>query len=370
MSSANQYIREVLHQVEQPPPVQARFFYTSPLAIDDSLSPLPPPATGTAAPSKQPPRPFSEYDNAALDKAWLELRRNILQYNEEQGEKSGALGSGNEEGNKAEIQSGKGKQASLGREGSLQRKARRNTADDTIGTRNDSLTSGIDPQRHGHTLGTREQIKMNGALQADLQALDISTMLPEPDVTTTTGTPFIRAPSRSQVKQSSLKEKSQTSRPQPLTRDTYQWGSAEGIQGVHDQPSEPKRHSSGPSAKVAVGISRLHNVVMPSLDMEPIYWSPVHDISAVVRGTWFYRDTMLPVETPVANMLEAGYTELQPWTETWQDELNSAIEVGAAGEMKILRMLWPEPVDPRQSGSRPGTVRGEMTGIVASRLVI
>jgi hypothetical protein len=43
---------------------------------------------------------------------------------------------------------------------------------------------------------------------------------------------------------------------------------------------------------------------MPDLKMEPIYWAPVGDIADVVRGTWFYKDTMLPVETPVANMLE------------------------------------------------------------------
>ena len=30
--------------------------------------------------------------------------------------------------------------------------------------------------------------------------------------------------------------------------------------------------------------------------MGPIYWDPVHDISDVVRGTWFYKDSMLPVE--------------------------------------------------------------------------
>ncbi len=89
--------------------------------------------------------------------------------------------------------------------------------------------------------------------------------------------------------------------------------------------------------------------------MEPIYWSPVHDIAGVVRGTWFYRDTMLPVEVEIANMLEAGYVSLQPWTETWADELNSAVEVGALGEMKVVHRLWPER--PRRVGSRPGTAR-------------
>ncbi|KAI7262582.1 hypothetical protein KC335_g10176, partial [Hortaea werneckii] len=87
MSAANQYIRQVLHHPEAPPPIEARFFYTSPLPIDDPLSPVPPP-TGAKAPLNQPPKPFSDYDNRALDKAWHDLRRKILKYNEEQSEKS------------------------------------------------------------------------------------------------------------------------------------------------------------------------------------------------------------------------------------------------------------------------------------------
>jgi hypothetical protein len=76
---------------------------------------------------------------------------------------------------------------------------------------------------------------------------------------------------------------------------------------------------------------------------------------------------MLPVEVEVANMLEVGYVELQPWTQTWKDELASAVEVGALGEMKIVHKLWPDkPVVP---DSRPSTSQ-EMrtTGLVQSTL--
>lgn len=95
--------------------------------------------------------------------------------------------------------------------------------------------------------------------------------------------------------------------------------------------------------------------------MEPIYWSPVNDIASVVRGTWFYKDNMLPVEVDVANMLEAGYVELRAWSQTWTDELNSAAEVGAAGEMKILHKLWPDRPK-KVPSSRPGTSRGQGGG--------
>ncbi|SPQ27415.1 5ec83572-66f6-461f-bd96-eee5d7246d29 [Thermothielavioides terrestris] len=101
------------------------------------------------------------------------------------------------------------------------------------------------------------------------------------------------------------------------------------------------------SAEVPVGISRLHMVSLPVLQMKPIYWSPVNDIATVLRATWFYRDTMVPVEPGVANQLEAGYRELRPWTETWADELRSALDVGPLGEEKVAHRLWPEATDKR-----------------------
>ncbi|KAK0741668.1 DDHD domain-containing protein [Apiosordaria backusii] len=84
-------------------------------------------------------------------------------------------------------------------------------------------------------------------------------------------------------------------------------------------------------------------VSLPVLQMKPIYWSPVNDIATVVRATWFYRDTMIPLPPLIANQLEAGYRELRPWTETWSDELRSALDVGAVGEEKVTHRLWPEP---------------------------
>jgi hypothetical protein len=89
--------------------------------------------------------------------------------------------------------------------------------------------------------------------------------------------------------------------------------------------------------------------------MKPIYWSPLHDVSNVVRATWFYKNTMMPVETDLANRLEEGYVYLRPWTHTWQDELNSCVENGADAELKIVHELWPKPESP--STNRPGTAQ-------------
>lgn len=110
-------------------------------------------------------------------------------------------------------------------------------------------------------------------------------------------------------------------------------------------------------AKIPVGASRLHLVELPNLKMKPIYWSPLHDVSVVVRATWFYKNTMYPVETALANKLEEGYADLKPWTETWQDELNSCVENGADAELKIVHRLWSN--GKADSVGESGTTRGE-----------
>ena len=92
--------------------------------------------------------------------------------------------------------------------------------------------------------------------------------------------------------------------------------------------------------------------------MSPIYWDPVHDISSVARGTWFYKDTMYPVEPDVANQIEAGYLYIMPWTQTYVDELNVCEEVGPEAELKLVHKLWPaEQTQP--DSSRPSTSRIE-----------
>ncbi|KAF4988383.1 hypothetical protein FGRMN_9802 [Fusarium graminum] len=106
------------------------------------------------------------------------------------------------------------------------------------------------------------------------------------------------------------------------------------------QDGKSLAEKSQPSiAEVAVGISRLHMVSLPVLQMKPIYWSPINDVAVVARATW---DTMLPLPSVVANQLEAGYHYLRPWTETWGDELRCAIDVGPLGEEKVSHSLWPK----------------------------
>ena len=120
-----------------------------------------------------------------------------------------------------------------------------------------------------------------------------------------------------------------------------------------DRAKKSKKGSSNEKNKtyVPVGVSRLHLVEMPDLVMNPIYWSPINDTSSVIRATWFYKDTMLPVPADVANLLEIGYEDIKPYSEPYQDELQACIENGASAEMKIVHKLWPE----EKKASRPGT---------------
>ncbi|KAF2463354.1 uncharacterized protein BDR25DRAFT_245874 [Lindgomyces ingoldianus] len=362
----NQYIREVLHSSEAPPPIPVRYFYTSPLAIDDPLSPLPPPLTGSSSTRRQPPRPFSEYDNEAINDTWLDLRKKILKHNEEVGEKRRSVDVPGTPTNPAVA------------------RLKRKRGESASGEEACRVTQGRDipsprPSSRGQYSrsaevfqddqpGSSQEVALSTSLRV-MEPTDSSTLLES----TTTGTPFIRAPSRGNIAQARTSGSAEGKRrPIPHELDSYKWDEdmEPALSGNKDKGPirTPPKTKQGPLARVPVGVSRLHHVVMDaeSIRMEPIYWSPVSDIAKVVRGTWFYKDTMMPVEIEVANMLEAGYLDLQPWTQTWTDELNSAVDVGALGEMKILHKLWPDKS--MKLESRPTTSSQMNVGMVQNAM--
>lgn len=340
-SSANQYIRDVLHHTDPPPPIAARFFYSSPIPIDDPLAPLPPYTSASNATLKQEPKPFSVYDNTALDKAWNELRRKILQYREAQGEKDAQ-----------DVRDASRTRPRAGSSVVRERRQASSSREVTPKTRTGKAAS----SSLGQGDGFPQDESLNEASKALAGATELSA---SPD---TTGTPFIRAPSRKKLDPSPLQRFDERSaRPEIRKHDTYAWDDDSHLADRSPAPEPKKLKSDTPTANVAVGVSRLHQVEMPDLQMTPIYWAPVNDTAQVIRGTWFYQDTMLPVETDVANMLEAGYIDLQCWTETWKDELDSAVEVGAAGEAKIVHKLWPEKAPMKatdSTDSRPPSRQG------------
>lgn len=374
-SAANQYIREVLHTTEAPPAIPVRYFYTSPLAIDDPLSPLPPPATGSAA-RKQPPRPFSEYDNKAINETWLQLRKKILKHNEELGEKRRSLDdpatpTPETPTYPAVMRLKRKRGGSATGEESLGASRGKDIPARSSSTGGVSRSLDAGESSSGSAGNGPHTAPLTGSLRA--MTLDPTEGSPRSE-TATTGMPFTRLPSRGTASGARRTGSVEANRPPaPQVTDSYRWDEdmEPALPGIKDrEPPRRRQKPAGPTAKVPVGVSRLHHVAMDaeSIRMEPTYWAPVNDVAKVVRGTWFYKDTMMPVEVEVANMLEAGYLELKPWTETWTDELNSAIEVGALGEMKILHTLWPEK--PRQIDSRPSTSNQMIstTGLVQSTL--
>lgn len=366
--TTSKFVRDVLHVEDAPPAINARFFYTSPLAIDDPLSPVPPPLTGSSTNYKSPPRPFSEFDNAALEKSWLEARKKLLKKAERNNEEKSST-------RRQTITNSPGTRpvGMLSRHNSLSEQRNRRSVAGSLGTRRIPPSPSMRPhrvpsaeelpgvkiKRYSTELESRSE-----SVSSSYKALDPA--LASMEGASTTGNPFIRAPTRTNVRQTETRPRS-VSRPMMQPLDSYNWGDDVFLNAkdAHiDDKGKPKGKPPGDDvlAKVPVGVSRIHNVLMPDLRMEPIYWAPVNDVAPVVRATWFYVDNMLPVEVDVANMLEAGYTVLRPWAQTWTDELDSAIEVGAEGEMKIVHSLWPEKSKKSKSRhdppSRPGTSRG------------
>ncbi|KAL7624448.1 hypothetical protein AAE478_006013 [Parahypoxylon ruwenzoriense] len=128
-----------------------------------------------------------------------------------------------------------------------------------------------------------------------------------------------------------------------MNNEEVEFDHAQLEEGPSSSPKPVEAPGAATSVEVTVGVSRLHEVSLPALQMKPIYWSPVNDLATVFRATWFYRDDMRPIDPTVANQLEAGYRELKPHTETWNDELRCAVEVGPLGEEKVSHPLWPKP---------------------------
>lgn len=376
---------------EDIPDLQSQFFYSSPLPIDDPLSNISTPAGSDSRSVKHPPRPFSARDTKALEEAWLELASEKDRRKHIKGKypilgvsksRTGSDGLGGTQKDKhasvqnVELESHTEDQSapssSQGREPVVVTTKRRNTSrNEKIGssTGKDATKLGCveacSPHRdqlHRSVSSSQPEDSSKQSstskVSSDEQGLSAiptdATDDADPgggydtkgsevgDLSTgTTGLPF-------------LKYTTPTETHGPILLSENLPKDEDNLDPIHDDcntDSEPEEISADAGCKahrntigyadVPVGVSRLHLVKLPSLQMCPIYWSPVHDISTVTRATWFYKDTMYPVEPGVANQLEMGYRELRPWSRTWIDELNSALEVGAAGEEKVSHRLWP-----------------------------
>ena len=74
--ASNEFTRRASVASTDAPKISVQYFYCSTLTIDDPLSPVPPPSSNSANKSfNLPPRPFSVHDNIALEGAWLKIHK-------------------------------------------------------------------------------------------------------------------------------------------------------------------------------------------------------------------------------------------------------------------------------------------------------
>ena len=301
-SKSTQFSRIIPTPSSPAPLIDVRFFYTTPLEIDDPLSPFLPPLSLSDAVSKQVPRPFSAFDNTLLEKTWSDLRQKILNHELISEAETPCSNSGTTSPHSYNSEEAFG----------------------NLGTSR-TFEGGSDRPHDSRNEQTQEISPADGARKEIFQgAIREEEILQDPSQVSD-----IADPSPSTTEESFVTHNSTTSRE------------------LHSQMRSPNQHDpdqgcDGRYAKVAVGASRVYCVTFPNFLMEPIYWSPTKDVAPVMRGTWFYHENMLPVEAEVSNLLEAGYLSQHVWTESWKDELERAVEDGALGEMRILYMLWPD----------------------------
>ena len=390
---------------EDPPKIRAQFFYSSALPIDDPLSAVPSPQTSkSTGPSRVPPKAFSLLDNIALEEAWQKY------HEEKAGEKADArqhksVEQSHEQLSRYEQSAREFQGTVIGHDEDVVSEPRRGVVDTTKEVPPFTLGSGESTAEVKDTYSSLDQVsavpipsRQRPSQRSDLSSSTksyspelsgISASVPphslqqeglsgegqrkrtsaelkygsSPSQRSTTGRPFARAPTRVWPSKSPALDPPVFScheRNGDSTRPSSSRGPGDTAQRErHSRNSSVLSHATK-SVMVPVGISRLHFVEVPELQMGPIYWDPVHDVSAVVRGTWFYKDTMTPVEPNLANQIEEGYEYIKPWTVTYEDELNSCLDVGPDAELKVCHRIWPEVI-PQDSGSRPMTAKSKQS---------
>ncbi|KAH0542002.1 hypothetical protein FGG08_003551 [Glutinoglossum americanum] len=396
------------------PAARAQFFYISGSSIDDPISPIPQ-VSGFANTSKQPwPHPFSARDNAALEEAWLNLNRDELKkehnHHHQSRDKVIRISEPNDTASDtvyhdkhgwrrhskdmiSDIPSAEGtKEGTQGQKSKSSKKAswkparghipgdselnspptrEQEYSDSTGSSLRRRLTSRFKAKDGSKSSEVQVKYSESGSLALKVQVSEATQYGTSPSETDTTGTPFVRAPSRLDRPRSAITNDlsgmneadalvdegddfveqtstEQTTPSRPSSRNDSHPGvrgskskSRSGSCSRHRYSSRSHKHKDQ-EATVPVGVFCLHQVCLSAMQMKPTYWSPVHDIAPVQRGTWFYKDSYCPVEPEASHRLEVGYLELRPWTETWNDELNCAVDVGAEGEAKIIYQLYPE----------------------------
>ncbi len=306
----NEFMRRASLVSEIPPRIRAQFFYTSALPIDDPLSAVPLSTSGSASTaSKHPPRPFSAYDNAALDEAWEGLQQTQKGDKGRRWQSKGERKGGDKRSSK-DGRSSDGTGANVFDSGTKEPSTARNPPEWKWGTSDTNADAAKDGQSADETRHKTDKQDDQPPTIPKSNAMPVSSSLSRgtlgrpvkdsrssmpstkggpygasPSQKATTGTPFLRAPSR--------KERSRSP-----ARNSEGLVITQSVDGPDDEetPSRPSSKSgfgtsrSVPSPKlksgshtrpgsqlselelelveehqvvVPVGVSRLHQVEMP-----------------------------------------------------------------------------------------------------------
>lgn len=350
------------------PPIEAQFFYSSVVPIDDPLSTgsvIGPPETKSA---KGQMRPFARGDNNALEKAWLGLISDEYRQSHEMVKAGRGLDSDCDKVNHEKlallVKSIASRHWERHRSGyqpqdmstpsyetvpsapapvcctelllevseeldqtfcALIRRNNSGMAVDevvkrvviTLNHMRDAMYSTVgDPSVHPEASNSRPGTSYS-TNSTQYPAIRISKKTPEPRIAAThlsrsqtpvgspiptrppplddgiSGKPFVRV--GSPLAQSEVPFPKPSAADGPSVEVPQKEAGREFVLPVRErEEDELKENNYSPEVvEVAVGVSRLHMVSLPTLQMKPIYWSPINDIAVVTRATWFYRYSTL-----------------------------------------------------------------------------
>ena len=251
---------------ERPPPIRIRYFYASQLALDDPLSPVPAPATATAA-NRTPPIPLSQLDSDAIEKAWIELRSKFKSYEEElvKQEKQRLKDVTPPQSSPALRASRTSRADSFSRDRSGSKRSSRVFED----VRRDAPVSASPGSGRRGTLSSSEgrhiaYLDELDSANTSKTGINVEASFDIGESTQgTTGTPFVRVPKRTRTSNPYKGSKSDAS-PSTPTSDSRRTSIAQPASAAESVFGATARLTP-PSAQIPVGISRLHEVKLPSL---------------------------------------------------------------------------------------------------------
>lgn len=349
------------------PPLNAHFFYSSPIPLDDPLSTAIVVGAADSKTHKTPLRPFSPDDNNVLEKAWLALSSDSCRRNHAHARRHHSPSPSLSRENAAKLEAVIHKLAvkhrlKHEREGqdtalvtdlpavlpdspvpvccsellidasaelrnefcALVRKRERLLGQDRVvegvmsrlqrlrpgAARTDEAATNTAPKVSVPVPHTYDDARHDSSRTAStvvpgpdppldaLPSIDAAKVLPvRPAVHDDgiSGMPFMRVGRENTPQTSSI---GSVPRSSSAAGDRALPNIAESVDSQHGQTNEGddtaysgRRENTmiEESTDIPVGVSRLHKVALPVLQMKPIYWSPVNDISIVMRSTWFYK---------------------------------------------------------------------------------